>query len=182
MMSSAQLNRALVGNRRTSLDSRPSLKRRTSLNVRSQVGRESVNRLQYRQLVSRQLQQMDPKLSTTAASVTGASAAGRANVTGTDVLAAAGSANGSLDKLAAAPAVNLSKQQLEEVGLLLDCFRQRTVYVVGGVRVEARSGSNFLRRAMLCAYRILNGNTQRAPAAWQVPYEQLIEITMNIKA
>lgn len=66
--------------------------------------------------------------------------------------------------------------------MLLDCYRQRTVYVVGGTRVAPRlkgvGSRNPLRRVVLAAYGFLSNNTQPATLAWKVPDEQLLEVTL----
>jgi hypothetical protein len=76
----------------------------------------------------------------------------------------------------------LSRRQLDEVGVLLDCYRQRTVYVVGGTRVLGReAGWNLLRRGVVQAYGAIANNTQPATRAWQLPDGQVVEVTLTMR-
>lgn len=118
------------------------------------LGRESVNRREYRSLSAAYRQRRDglaagspPADSLGSPSLTASSAGRAAGAVGP----ASGGGGGGGGALA------LSPGQVDEVGLLLDCYRERAVYVCGGTRVlKKKRGPCFnpLRVAALSAYQV----------------------------
>jgi len=137
-----------------------------------EIGRESVNRSQYGQL---------RRARTIGAHHRHATA--RPSLEGVEMRPPAAAAGAAVSAYSLAPSVQagFNKEQLDEVGLLLDCYRTRASYIVGGTRVLVARRRNPLRTAVMAVYSFLANNTQPAVLAWQVPDEQLLELTLTAR-
>jgi hypothetical protein len=73
-----------------------------------------------------------------------------------------------------------SKEQMNEVELLLSCYHDRTVYVMGGTSVGISPSSGVLRAAVVSCYQFMSVNSQKKSEAWNVPAEQLVQISLRM--
>ena len=72
-----------------------------------------------------------------------------------------------------------SKEQLDQVGLLLTCYRQHTVYILGGTRIGIAEGASMFHAFMLSCYRFLGAIAQPVSMAWNLPNESAMEIVVR---
>lgn len=152
-----------------------------------QLGRESMNRWQHRQQRRRlERSSTEPPLAVASwgGGYEGSQRMGAESAAGHVVSSHARSSDGFRQSSVAGGRQGADQQQLEEVGLLLQCYRHPlcTVSIVGGTRVVgAKPGSNLLRSGVIMAYEFLANIRQPATVAWQLLDEQLLEVTMDVR-